>query len=1421
MPSLDWSTFKSLPGSHNQNLENICRGLVRLHYSRFGQFKALSNQPGVEFHIKLTKPCSLGNIPQWFGWQCKFHKRNQSGTLAAASRADIESSLRTTEKVLPGITDWILWTPYTLSKKDQNWFYNLETDMCLHLWSEEELDTYLNGEGLPLRNAYFGELVLSPQNLEDQHQIAVQPIRERWLEPVHQPVNAERLIRKMLGEPGAWDQMILMGRGLTKAVEVVTNGVKNAESTLQETIAPFTIACAAFADTLLRFHEILAQGDLDVIQEKLTGHKMMIDKEVYSTPRRLRTLNFPVALDATNALDDMRKAQTLLEEVKELLSEGLVAVLADAGGGKTQMAAQLTTPQVNRPAGVFLQGQNLHKGQTLNDLARHFSINGKPLNSMEELLASLDAAGKRASCRLPILIDGLNEAENPKDWKPALASLGKVIKKYPNVLVVSTLRTGERNREDEMSWPKNQTNARESFAVMALPDDVRRIETEGFGGDVYSAIDKYFSYFKINSGDAEIPVEFLKHPLTLRIYCQVTNPERETEVKVDHFPVSLSSLFEKYIVNVCERISQMVNLNYSYNISDVKDVIYKLGLEIWKVGKREVDEDYFRELVSDKMRAWDSSIINLLAQEGIVFRNPSAEPDKFVVTPVYDSLGGFMVSSALLYKHNNDTTFKWLNDQRAIKAFVGKDTHELGSDIFRSLVTLTPTRIYGKQLWKEAPDSLRNAALIYSTEIESDYIDEETVTELLKLLINNPKTRSYLFHRLNETRGLINHPLNTKFLDTALRKMTVSVRDLSWTEWIRKTRLERFNEILTLERGWKDNRFKRTPKDRLHVKWMMWHLSSTNRELRDIVTRALYWYGRGDPVGLFQESIGSIEINDPYIPERMIAASYGVAMALHVDIIDQNFNGKILPDYARHLYDMMFSVGAQLGTTHILMREYAYRTIEIASAHNPQLFTVEELKRTKPPFTHSGLCDWGESDITDKKYSHGQSPFRMDFENYTIGSLVSDRRNYDYEHIEYRKVRAQILWRIEQLGWTNDLFGEVDSSIESTYWSNRAGGDAKKTDRYGKKYSWIAYFEMSGYLQGIGKLENWAERTSKVDIDPSFPEPVAKQSIINSDYLGAPTIDTKNWIKNGPLPDISAYYRVKELDNDQGPWVALDGYCAQEDEVRGRSLFCFIRGFLVANENAVSIIDHLSRQDSRGRELPQKPSVIYTFAGEIPWCEVFPKNGKSEFEFVVNEKTVKVQRIESEYYLDGKKLDLSLFDLIRRRLVGETDIISEGTQKLSNEDLKRVEVRELPVEVEEVQKEHMKFDVHIPVCDFGWESYHTVASKAGFATTLAKEIALDLGLIGQPQTFDLYTAKGVRATYNVSDQSNDVRNMQSMFYIKGDLLENYLKKNSLTLVWAIWGERAYSSNIINNLSYSSDNTEKLYEVYSSVDRYNL
>jgi hypothetical protein len=55
---------------------------------------------------------------------------------------------------------------------------------------------------------------------------------------------------------------------------------------------------------------------------------------------------------------------------------------------------------------------------------------------------------------------------------------------------------------------------------------------------------------------------------------------------------------------------------------------------------------------------------------------------------------------------------------------------------------------------------------------------------------------------------------------------------------------------------------------------MMWVLTSTVRPLRDKATRALYWYGRRQPEQFLDLVLNSLEINDPYVPERMLAATY-------------------------------------------------------------------------------------------------------------------------------------------------------------------------------------------------------------------------------------------------------------------------------------------------------------------------------------------------------------------------------------------------------------------------------------------------------------------------------------------------------------------------------------------------------------------
>jgi hypothetical protein len=75
-------------------------------------------------------------------------------------RTNIEEGLQKTEKYLPELTDWVLWTRRTLTTEDQDWFNRLSSKMRLHLWTGDEVDNLLSGQAAVLRSTYFGELVL-------------------------------------------------------------------------------------------------------------------------------------------------------------------------------------------------------------------------------------------------------------------------------------------------------------------------------------------------------------------------------------------------------------------------------------------------------------------------------------------------------------------------------------------------------------------------------------------------------------------------------------------------------------------------------------------------------------------------------------------------------------------------------------------------------------------------------------------------------------------------------------------------------------------------------------------------------------------------------------------------------------------------------------------------------------------------------------------------------------------------------------------------------------------------------------------------------------------------------------------------------------------------------------------------------------
>lgn len=1418
---VNWNTFENLPGSQDYNFEILSRSLIWLAYSRYGHFRAQLNQPGVEFDLKLDTDCSLGNQGRHFGWQCRWYTISSGTSIGKTRRNKIKESLEKTIEVIPGLTDWVLWTRHTLTKGDQEWFYSLNDKIKLHLWSTYESETLLNTEAEQLKQTYFGELILSPEYLAEMHSQSVAPIKKRWFPEVHQELDAERSILRMLGRATAWEELTQIAENIIELRDEIRFRIATVPPTLEDPVKKLIECMDSYAKQLNFAFTMLNSGEFLYLKQAFSDELKDQLQELNSLPRKLRGSRLQIGILATNAIAELKDAEWILTETKVFLDTRLVGIVADAGGGKTQLSASLTAPQESRPAGVLLLGRFLKHNSSLDEIARMVVINGKPVSSMEALLSALNAAAERAKCILPLVIDGLNEAEDPREWKIHLSSVQVLLQKYQSVLVICTLRSGtnKKNQDGYYHQSRDEENIF-PFVNQCLPDNTLTFEIPDFGDDIGNAIHKYFEFFKIEAQPNLAYNRFLRHPLTLRIFCEVSNPTREQTVGMEAVPRSLASLFEKYVELAAERIEEISPFHCRYLQGDITKYLNKLGQLLWKKKSRAIKQDQFRKEIMDNSN-WSNSAVNFMEQEGLLLRMPGTYASQDEIIPTYDLLGGYIIAKYIITQNGRDTIGRWLNSKTSVTALSGNyaSQHPLRDEVMRFLSALLP-QYHNIQLWKVISPEFSQEALELAILLEPRYLDSETISAIEEN-IQKAKPHSNIFlGRLYSIRDSEKHPLNVNFVNKVLSSMSVGSRDLIWTEWLRRN-LDRLEaDIDSNITSWSFDLVKRTSTDNLIAIWIMWMLTSTNHRLRHKATLALYWYGRGAAEELFNLAIKSLSLNDPYVPERMLAASYGVAMALASDPDNTSFLNHSLPNFARSLYNQMFGVDAKQSSTHIFIIEYTKGIIELAIFWNPKLFSNNELDALKRTNENSQIRIG--SNVLRNEPKRGESPFRMDFENYVIGRLVPGRHNYDSSHEEYKDMRSQILLRIYDLGWSFEEFDLIEKSIESTRssYNRHDDNDISKTERYGKKYSWIAYFEQKGLIAQFEEQDediNVDLREMDGDIDPSFPSPVNANRIFNFNTLGSPDMELKEWIRKGEIPDLGIYLNKDVLDNQFGPWILLDGHIGQQDEKMGRSMFGFFRTFFVAKDQIAEVLPLLEKQRLGGRWLPEKRENGNIFAGEIPWNSHFHDQENCKLEFVIGEKTVEVEEEQKRYFLDGKEIDLSFQDELRLSGIN-ISINGEPFGSLSDEEFEKLEIKKELVYVEVVQTQTKIFQVIRPVCDLRTPG-KTISEGFTGGSTLNKKLIQMLNLTTIPQTRDLRNRAGERVTFQNSYEKNSFKNNERLFYLRKDLLDSLLEQLGMSMVWAIWGERELSLGQFEVWDRNSKEDDQAYADFQQIHVY--
>ncbi len=103
---------------------------------------------------------------------------------------------------------------------------------------------------------------------------------------------------------------------------------------------------------------------------------------------------------------------------------------------------------------------------------------------------------------------------------------------------------------------------------------------------------------------------------------------------------------------------------------------------------------------------------------------------------------------------------------------------------------------------------------------------------------------------------------------------------------------------------------------------------------------------------------------------------------------------------------------------------------------------------------------------------------REEFEK-TIEPYLRNKKKYKEEgRIKTELLQRYIMWRVLDIGYKIDLFGRTDAALNR----ENQGRDSHKVERVGKKYQWIAYFEILAIINDKYKYR----QTYASDVSPKI-----------------------------------------------------------------------------------------------------------------------------------------------------------------------------------------------------------------------------------------------------------------------------------------------------------------------------------------------
>lgn len=1123
MKEISWHQLEQNCSSKELSFESFCFQIATKKYKDYGVFESFYNTPGSEFYLELSRDCTelFAKAGDVIGWQSKFwfNKKDENNSpLDAKHKAELLTGLKKTLEDKKRLTHWIVCTPgkfsNTRTKSEPPWdslkkeARKLKEDITLIHWHKDIFEAifHSNPEGFSsIFNLYFNSKLITKELLNNLTIANLKQLEKKFDVDLHIKEDEElNLLHSIYPEKALKDINIHL-KLLDDVIDDINRDYRiktDKFSDLSNEVVDLTKGYYSKHLNLLKEINKINAESIDIYDLARQSKKAM-DSFIQNSESERNQLNkqlkdlfkksnidrinyhdkdwMEFMIQSVNNISDIligsKKENSFSKTIGRILAND-VHVFGAAGYGKTHFACSIAYNLLKQeyPALLLLGSSFRSSVSPKQRIIQLLDLEGS--YTFKDFLGAVDIIGERYKCKIPIIIDGLNESypSAGEIWFSEVYSIINDVRSFSNIILITTCR--EKREYIQQIFDRDTYKEVENFLYL-----------KGFTDkNINSAVQKYFEKYKIKPSSKPFDITLFENPLRLKIFCEVNQGKLNLDINLH----SIIESIESYIVELIKKISIKDRSVNAIRKSKLEKGLNEIGKKLWLTNKREIR-------FSDFYPLFDEEISFSLIDEGLCFQRDLNNKEE-LIQYTYDLVGGYQIAKSVFFTDKSiSNTIEYLQSAETKEKLFSDDKtkrHPLHEDILKSISYLLPL-ITNKQIYEVIqeqsilPESIGNIELLTSTsDDKSKFVRFIDSTDLKPEIIEN------LFQKLYDDVVQRNTYNSFDIITTIFLKLNQYEIDIFWNELIRKdsyklqSRLKRVIKNIVNEEHSKEN----------VMLFVLLLTGTTDKLLRNEATKTLMQFGLIYPDCFIKIINHYSNVTDIYILESLICALSGIVLRLKNKTFTETTINFLQTDFINRNI-----------TNHIAILDYLQTIYEFGLSHFGIVYDKNIFYRNKDEIWILDRDLVKKDRDTDFIWSYEMMDY--DFIKFQVSSLSID----SYGSIsKYSKAEiiSLLYERVKQKGYEKEKYSQIERKIteDNKY---RREEVSEQVTKYAEKYLNTSYLELAGFLMLNDQIKPEYKNTfrfSYVFFDPTFPVIANKTQIINDCFLPAYNEDIQEWV---------------------------------------------------------------------------------------------------------------------------------------------------------------------------------------------------------------------------------------------------------------------------------------------------------------------